>query len=252
MKLSEMLSRAVKPRLDNRFQEVGLRIPEFDEDDQFSEPITSIENVGGLSVVIEYLDSKGQASQRLITCRKLMVRAGKEYINAYCHHRNSPRSFRVDRIKDIFDATTGESLSPAQAFFATFEPDETSSSGLSWGLSVGRRADLIALLNALTFIARCDKDFHPAERESVEKALTSFWLRLEILGDPDFDDVLRYADRLAPDGETFWVAMHRMKEDPVLADIFIRHANLLIQADGVIHEAEAYWSVEIADFFSDA
>ncbi|WP_324075897.1 MAG: WYL domain-containing protein [Erythrobacter sp.] len=251
MKLREMISRAVRPRLHTRFSEVGLDVPEFDEDDQHLEPLEDIENVGGLSVVIEYLDAKGNVSQRLITCRKISVRAGKDYLNAYCHHRKSPRSFRIDRITDIFDATTGESLSPAQAFFANFQPDETSSSGLSWGLSVGRRADLIAMLNALIFIARCDKDFHFAERESLEKALTSFWLRLEILGDPDFDDLLRYADRLAPDGETFWVAMHRFKEDAVLADIFARHANLLIQADGVIHQTEAYWSVEIADFFSD-
>jgi len=252
MKLSEMLSRAVRPRLHTRFAEMRLEVPEFDDDEPDTEPLSSVAAVGGLSVVIEYADAKGATSQRLVTCRSLSVRADKQYLSAYCHHRKSPRTFRLDRIVDIFDANTGESLSPAQAFFAGFRPDDTSPSGLSWGLSVGRRADLIALLNALIFIARCDKEFHPAERESLEKALTSFWLRLEILGDPDFDDMLRYADRLAPDGETFWVAMHRFKEDKVLADVFVRHANLLIQADGVIHELEAYWSVEIADFFADA
>lgn len=251
MKLRDMLLSVVKPRLHNRFSNLGLDIPEFDDEDQEAEPLESIESVGGFSVVIEYTDTKGNASQRLITCRNLTVRAGKEYINAFCHHRQSPRSFRIDRITDIFDTNTGESLSPAQAFFSTFEPDESSKSGLTWGLSVGRRADLIALLNALIFIARCDTEFHPSERESLEKALTSFWLRLEVLGDPDFDDILRYADRLAPDGETFWVAMHRFKEDRELADIFVRHANLLIQADGIIDEAETYWSIEIDDFFSD-
>ena len=251
MKLSEMLSRAVKPRLHDRFAEIDLVVPEFDDEPDTPEPLGSVESIGGLSVVIEYADAKGNTSQGLVSCKKLLVRAGKQYLNAYCHHRKSPRAFRIDRIIDIFDATTGESLSPAQAFFSTFQPDETSKSGLSWGLSVGRRADLIALLNALVFIARCDKDFHPSERASLEQALTSFWLRLEILGDPDFDDLLRYADRLAPDGETFWVAMHRFKEDRILAGIFTRHANLLIQADGVIQQEEAYWSVEIADFFSD-
>jgi hypothetical protein len=251
MKLREMILRAVTPRIHNRFSEIQLEVSEFDDTEADNEPLKSIENIGGLSVVIDYSDAKGAVSRRLITCRSLSVRAEKEYIHAYCHHRKSPRAFRIDRIADVFDAHTGECLSPAQALFANFEPTETSRSGLSWGLSVGRRADLIALLNALIFIARCDKDFHPAERECLEKALTSFWLRLEILGDPDFDDLLRYADKLAPDGETFWVAMHRFKEDPVLADIFARHANLLIQADGVIHQSEAYWSVEIADFFSD-
>ena len=186
----------------------------------------------------------------MITCRKLSVRAGKQYLNAYCHHRGAPRSFKVERISEVFDASTGECLSPAQAFFANFEPDSVSKSGLSWGLSVGRRADLIAVLNALVFIARCDKDFHPSERESIEAALTSFWMRLEIMGDPDFEDILSYTDKLAPDGETFWIAMHRFKEDRILADVFRKHANMLIQADGVIHETESYWSIEIDDFLS--
>lgn len=250
MKLSEMLSRVVKPKLHERFSGIELAVPEFDDTDD-ADPVDTIETVGGLSVIIEYSDSRGNSSQRLITCRKMVVRAGKDYINAYCHHRGAPRSFRIDRITDVFDAKTGESLSPAQAFFAGFEPDKVATSGLSWGLSVGRRADLIALLNALVFIARCDKDFHSNERQSLEKALTAFWLRLEIAGDPDFEDILEYADKLAPDGETFWVAMHRFKEDPDLESIFARSSNDLIQADGVIHENEAYWSMEIADFFAD-
>ncbi|MEO1729110.1 MAG: WYL domain-containing protein [Pseudomonadota bacterium] len=250
MKLREMLTWAVRPKLHDRFSDIELSVPEFDETDD-ADAIDAVDTVGGLSVVIEYSDSRGNSSQRLITCRKLVVRAGKEYINAFCHHRKSPRSFRVDRITDIFDANTGESLSPAQAFFAGFEPDNVANSGLSWGLSVGRRADLIAMLNALVFIARCDKDFHPSERDSIEQALTSFWLRLEIAGDPDFTDILEYADRLAPDGETFWVAMHRFREDPDLESIFIRQSNALIEADGVINESEAYWSTEIVDFFSD-
>ena len=45
--------------------------------------------------------------------------------------------------------------------------------------------------------------------------------------------------------------MHRFKEDAALADIFIRQANALIQADGIIHEEEAFWSVEIANFFEE-
>ncbi|WP_416831916.1 MAG: WYL domain-containing protein [Erythrobacter sp.] len=251
MKLIEMLSQAVRPRVHENFSNIALVVPEFDTSEEEVERLDAIERIGGLSVIIEYSDSKGATSQRLITCKKLSVRAGKEYISAFCHHREAPRSFRIDRITDIFDAQTGESLSPAQAFFASFEPDVTAKSGLSWGLSVGRRIDLIALLNALVFIARCDKDFHPSERQVIEEALTSFWMRLEIMGDPDFDDIMKYADKLAPDGETFWAAMHRFKEDVDLRNIFSRHANMLIQADGVIDDRETYWSIEISDFFND-
>jgi len=107
---------------------------------------------------------------------------------------------------------------------------------------------LIALLNGLVFIARCDREFHPTEKACLESALTSFWLRLEFAGDPDFSEIMSYADKLSPDGETFWLAMQRFAENPKLAMIFKRHTRELIEADGVIRPEEAYWSIEIEDF----
>ena len=248
MKLREMLSKAVRPRLHNTFAGLELSMP--DDEEELPPEEQKLDKISGICVIITYEDSKGNSSQRLVTCKQLSVRGGKYYITAFCHHRQAPRSFLIDRIVDVFDANTGECLSPAQAFFAEFEPDQFARSGFSWGLSVGRRADLIALLNALVFLARCDAEFHPAERDSLEHALTSFWLRLEILGNPDFDDILAYADKLAPDGETFWIALHRFREDEALRDIFVANSNRLIQADGDIHERESFWSFEIADFFS--
>lgn len=254
MKLRDLIDRAVKPRLHERFAPLLQSQLSYAEDiseeagDSGSEDLT----LSGLSLVIEYEGAQGQRTQRVVTCKQYEVRASKEYLRAYCHHRGAIRSFRVDRIIDIFDPTTGESLSPVQAFFARFAPDKVAKSGLSWGLSVGRRADLIALLNGLVFIARCDKEFHASERACLEGALTNFWLRLELLGDPDFDDILAYAGKLSPDGETFWVAMHRFREEPRLAEIFRRQSQLLIAADGVVRPEETYWSIEIEEFLSDA
>ena len=103
--------------------------------------LISMENVGGLSVVIEYTDTKGNSSQRLITCWKLSVRADKRIFERLLPPQEGTTGlFRIDRITDIFDAQTGESLSPAQAFFATFKPDETSASGLNVGTLCGSAA----------------------------------------------------------------------------------------------------------------
>lgn len=255
MKLAELLNRAVKPKLHERFGKLEIEVLELEESsveapDDKSDP--ELSSLSGLSLIIEYENAKGEMSQRAITCQQLSVRAGKEYLKAYCHQKKAQRTFRVDRFLDIFDAETGESLSPVQAFFAQFSPDKVTKSGLSWGLSVGRRADLIGFLNALIFLARCDKDYHPAERETLEQALTGFWLRLEIAGNPDFEDILSYADKLAPDGEVFWIAMHRFREDPVLESLFKRYSHILIEADGIVQREEAYWSLEIADFFSES
>lgn len=254
MKLRELLSRAVKPRLHGRFASLLSQnwSQESDPSDAVIEDERTSEfgSLSGLGLVIEYKDIKGNKSQRIITCQHYSLRGGKEYLQAYCHHRLAPRSFRLDGIVDIFDPTTGESLSPVQAFFARFSPDKVTKSGLGWGLSVRRRADLLALLNALVFVARCDREFHVMERTSLESALTSFWLRLELTGNPDFDDILRYADRLAPDGEMFWIAMHRFREAEVLAKIFRQSVRSLVDADGVVRNEEAYWEIEIDEFLS--
>jgi len=252
MRLATLISRAVKPRLNPRFGD--LLTKEVDAAGDFSEASHADEvedlTLSGISLVLEYEDSRGQRTQRVVTCKQYEIRAGKEYVRAFCHHRGAVRSFRLDRIADIFDPETGESLSPVQEFFARFSPDKITNSGLSWNLSVGRRADLVALLNALVFLARCDRDFHPAERTCLEGALTSFWMRFELPDEPDFEDILKYCDRLSPDGETFWIAMHRFREEARLSAIFRRQARLLIEADGIVKQEEAYWSVEIDDFLS--
>lgn len=253
MKLRELLLRAVRPSIHSKFNQVILQVPEFDDELEQFEGLgdqAGIESLSGLALIIEYENSKKERAQRVVTCKQLSVQGETEYLKAYCHHRKSVRTFRVDRIADVFDPSSGESLSPVQAFFAQFSPDKVTRSGLSWGLSVQKRADLIALLNALVFIARCDREFHPAERSVLESSLSSFWLRMEVAGDPDFDDILDYATRLSPDGETFWLAMQRFAEDRALSGIFRQQVRALIEADGVIREEEAYWALEIDEFLS--
>lgn len=254
MKLRDLINRAVKPRLHERFGNLLLQIPEFDDEvlNEHADDEADLGSLSGLGLILEYEDSRGRSTQRVVTCKQFSIEGGFQYLKAYCHHREAVRTFRLDRIVDIFDPRTGESLSPVQAFFLKFSPDKITQSGLTWGLSVGRRADLIALLNALIFIARCDREFHPTERAVLEVALTSYWIRLELLGDPDFEDILAYADRLSPDGETFWLAMHRFLEENALGDIFKRHVRMLIEADGIVRSEEVYWGLEIDEFLSDA
>lgn len=256
MNLSDLISRVVKPRVHDRFAALLKQPQDATADISEDYDATAVDDpeqsLVGLNLVLEYEDARGNRTQRVVTCREYSIRAGRGYVHAYCHHRAALRSFRLDRIVDIFDPITGESLSPVQAFFANFSPDKVTRSGLGWGLSVSKRADLVALLNALVFVARCDREFHPAERNCLEAALTSFWMRFEIRDDPDFTEILGYADRLSPDGETLWIAMHRFREEPILASIFARHARLLIEADGIIRREEAYWSVEIDEFFNEA
>lgn len=222
-----------------------------DDEVEFETKPTELETVSGLAVIIEYENAKGERATRLVTCRRLDVHADKKYLFAFCHSREAVRQFRIDRIREIFDHRTGESLNPVEDFFVRYSPDGITNSPLGFGLSVRRRADFMALLNALVFIARCDKDYHPLERSTLENLLSRFWLRLELLNEPDEAAVLATADRLAPDAETFWVALHRIAEQPALVRIMQETAREVIEADGVVAKEEFYWGTKLDQFFRE-
>lgn len=252
MLFENILNLVVKPKLHKKFQNLSknqIFESELDSDEKIDKLAPRITSITGIPIVIDYKNSNNKRSQRLISCKGLSIRANKTYLAAYCHQCSSFRTFRIDRIIEIFDPETGESLNPVEAYFSSFTIDEKSSSGLSWGLSVRDRANLIGFLNALVFIARCDKEYHPFERDQLETAIVGYWLRSEFKGSPDCDAIVKFADKLSPDGETFWIALHGIKEQPQLINHFKNCVGNIIAADGVIKSEEAYWGVEIEQFF---
>lgn len=71
---------------------------------------------------------------------------------------------------------------------------------------------------------------------------------MEYRGDPDIGSILAHTDRLAPDAETFWIAMHRCANTPALLDLLRRSARDVVEADGVIAPEEFYWGSRIDEF----
>ena len=206
--------------------------------------------ISGLPLIITYLDGKGQQSTRLITCQRLDEAANIFYLWAYCHNREKVRQFRIDRISELADGATGELLNGPADYFRQFQIDRSQRSKPGWGLSVRQRADFTAVLNTLVFMARCDKHFHPLERTSLEACVTRYWLRFECRGDPDTDAILRHADHLAPDAETFFVSLMRCAGERRLAQLVKQCSAEIIDADGVHAEHEIYWGRKIDEFFA--
>jgi tellurite resistance protein len=246
----EIVGKFVRPTTHPSFQTDDLASI---EDELYEDTLASHaeEAVSGIAVVIDYTNAKGESATRLISCRKVDVRGDLTYVSAFCHSRAAPRQFRIDRIREVFDHKTGEGLGDAATFFGRFKPDSIESSPLGFGLSVKRRADLMALLNAVVFVARCDKEYHPLERSVLENLVARFWLRLEISSELDDSAVLRLADRLAPDAETFWVSLHRLANDDRLAKLMLEGAGDVIAADGTITNEEFYWGTKLEEFFLD-
>ncbi len=223
-----------------------------DDEDQYVDHNSNfeLESISGLAIIIEYVNSKGEKTTRAVTCRKLILNGDNHYVTGFCHTKKALRQFRVDRINEIFDHKTGASLNPVSKFFSNYSPNEITKCSFGFGLSVKLRADFVSLLNALVFLAKCDAEYHPLERSTLENLTSRFWLRMEILSEPDENAVLDFADRLAPDAETFWVSMHRIAKNPTLTKIMQQTAVELIEADGTIAKEEFYWGAKIDQFFA--
>jgi hypothetical protein len=213
-------------------------------------PSRPLEAISGYTCIIAYRNAKGVASQRQITCIRMEQAAQTLYVRAYCHGRQQNRQFRLDRIEAVADVHTAEIVSDdPQYFFARFEVGHRQSSKIGWGLSVVQRADLLAGLNALVFVARCDQEWHPTERDEIERFVTSYWLRTEAPGEPPLPDILEHASRLSPDPEVFYVSLTRCHDRPALAPIIRRSIQRVIEADGRIHQKEFYWGSAIDAYF---
>lgn len=59
--------------------------------------------LGGMAIAIDYQDSRGRLSRRRITMRQIFTDGSRTYLQAFCHERQAPRSFRFDRIVEVID-----------------------------------------------------------------------------------------------------------------------------------------------------
>lgn len=67
-----------------------------------------------VDVTISYEDREGTISERKISA---VSYDGYKYLNAFCHLRNGPRTFKIDKIQSCTDAITGEVVQDVQAYF---------------------------------------------------------------------------------------------------------------------------------------
>lgn len=108
----------------------GRRMYAPESDD--AEPDTServAADIEGLTIGILYRDASGRVSDRVIRCRTLRHSAGGYYLDAECTLRQAARTFRLDRIEEVIDYTTGEAIVDVRGFFANYIELEVDESG---------------------------------------------------------------------------------------------------------------------------
>ncbi|OAN63632.1 hypothetical protein A7X12_19465 [Sphingomonas sp. TDK1] len=195
--------------------------------------------------IIEY-----EGNTRLITCRRFDRIGEAVYVGAICHSARAYRQFRSDRVSAVYDAATGEVLGDG-SYFERFSVDSQRERAATWNLSPARKATLVAGLNVLAFMARCDGYWHPLEADVVEGFICSMWLRKEWEGEPPLADIVAHAQRLSPDANTFFHALRHYAGSRTSTRILCGAVSDLITADGVICSSEARWGAEIDAFLRD-
>lgn len=210
---------------------------------------TPLRPIAGLLVEIVYTDSKGACAARRITCQKVRSERGRLFLDAVCHERKGFRSFRVDRIGQIIDMETGEIIEAA-AFVGTFRLDDARADVEGWGLHREERYHLIAGLKLLTFMARCDGEWHPFEGDVISEFILDFWDARDQPGNPPSQEIMAYARKLSPLPQDFYTSLRRIARNGSLTRLVLPAVGAVIDADGLIHSEEHRWFVELREYLS--
>ncbi|MEG3160907.1 hypothetical protein U1763_10375 [Sphingomonas sp. LB2R24] len=207
--------------------------------------------IAGFICVIEYADVNGEVSERFISCRRYELHDGNPLIGAICGRSNRYKLFRCDRILEVTDAVTGESLGTG-AFFDQFTVGRIREKAHDWNTTSQRKSLIVAGLNVLCFMARCDGKWHPLEEEVIEDFVCTLWMRKEWEGEPPLDLIRSHARRLAPDGEVFAKAIRQYGHSSTSAKVLRRFVERVVAADGVVCDREHHWSTEFAELLDNA
>lgn len=206
-----------------------------------------IDGLQPISAFVCIIDYGGET--RPITCRRYETIGDHAYVGAICHSARGYRQFRCDRIEAVFDASTGEAIGDG-SFFLRFAVDASRTRAPTWGLTPSRKATLVAGLNILAFMARCDGQWHPLEAEVIEAFVCSMWLRKEWEGDPPMEEIIAHAERLAPDSDVFFSALRAYAQSQTSTRLIKQAVGDLIAADGVICDVELEWGAELDAFMT--
>ena len=221
----------------------------------------------GQTFIIEYVDAKKQSSTRRITVWG--IKKGSDDIpvlTADCHERKAARSFRIDRIKTIFDfdgeiagsvpsyLTENFGMHPKFAELANShilnktqvvidaaqnftnekraKPDHKLTAIKGYCRSMG--------VHLLWCFANIDEEFHPAEFQVIQSYCYEICNKNGVVPtDQEMEIVSQYIKRLRPTGITIDRAVENLsRQARTDVEFFLNACIQVAEADGVIHPDE--------------
>lgn len=206
-------------------------------DDMVDTEIVERDDTSSWSCQILYRNDRGEESERTITCKRLYGYGGVTHVDAFCHSRERPRSFRIDHILELFDIKTGELLH-AESHFEMLR---------TVGALPFEDRGFSAFVQIATFMAKCDGEYHPMEVDALEAAVTAYALRFGG-DDRQIAVAMDCIPRIAPDGVDVAKAVKRLKASPIggrVSRLILDHCGQIMNADGRHHAQEVAWAVEL-------
>ncbi|WP_174286653.1 hypothetical protein [Sphingomonas bacterium] len=187
---------------------------------------------------MRYRDAKGRETERLFRCLRLTQSFGKMNVMAWCYEREAVRQFCVDNIIELADAYTGECFDPLLRF------EQLRDSG-ALGCDDMVLTDLARVLQ---FMAGCDGEYHPLEREAIVTQLERYALRFDGC-EKALERVVAGLDDIAPDGTDLVRAVKkfsRMRDGARFCRFVLDSGAAVIDADGRQTPDEVRWAVELS------
>lgn len=225
--------------------EVVSEEDDVDEGDDVGGPIS------GFVCTIEYADAQGVVTERAIVCRRYELFNGAPRVGAICVQSKRYKLFQCARILEVTDAQTGESLGDGR-FFEQFSIGAVLEGAHNWNTTPRRKEHIIAGLNVLCFMARCDGHWHELEAEVISDFVCALWMRKGWEGDPPLDRIAAHARRLAPDGKVLRSAIREYAHSSTSSALLSRFVHRIVCADGVVTRDEHLWVEAYAELMAEA
>lgn len=250
---------------DKQTPTVVREFSETDEDDTEDVSGAEEEDLDGLFLGIYYRDSRGARSSRTITAHDLALKDGRVYLRGICHLRSAYRSFRCDRIDEVFSAD-GEIFAP-EVFWreigvserlitsmnAPGERTEVLKTIPKMGPSQSTATDAPGLaqrrvcrhqIRLLAALSRSDGSMRPEEVDEIVEYICN---ECDFAGLPfteeDLAALRQYIKRLRPTSEKVQDSLEALfSENSGIDDFQLRSLRramrAVIDADGVFHQSE--------------
>lgn len=225
-------------------------------------------DIEGLLLRFRYTDASGNHSRRVVLCHQCWREAGMTYVRGQCTVRNALRTFRIDRMTDVFEVRSRRKVGDLKGYFrgyakgAALADDGFSNDGIDLPeVSVSfhkpslaeievqafrqhtqyrARKDCIAGLRVIAYIALSD-DIRSDEERNVE--ISFIESRLAMCGyehDPHMtEELVAVAAALAVPPGSLTRAVNSVAEDEGYFALVLSSARQLADVDGSTDSIEA-------------